>query len=122
MTLSLDARRRPGSGGTFIRGIGTATPAPRYTKAACLVAFQNSAWYHTLNARARLIVCTLLERDNAVTRADAVLSVRAGFRGAELQALWPAATARWSLAETRAGLFSHCFVASRLAATSVPGS
>ena len=50
---------------------------------------------------------------NAVTREDAVLSVHAGFRGQELRALWPASTPGWNLSETAAGLFSHCFVASR---------
>lgn len=47
---------------------------------------------------------------NAVTRADAVLSVRAGFRGRELSVAWPGATSGWQLAEARAGLFSHCLV------------
>lgn len=50
---------------------------------------------------------------NAVTRVDAVLSVHAGFRGKELQALWPAQNAGWTLAEHSAGLFSHCLVAAR---------
>lgn len=49
---------------------------------------------------------------NAVTRHDAVASVRAGFAGKELSALWPA-TACWQLRERSAGLFSHCFVAKR---------
>lgn len=52
---------------------------------------------------------------NAVTREDAVLSVHAGFRDHELRALWPASTPHWSLSEHAAGLFSHCFVASRAA-------
>ncbi len=51
---------------------------------------------------------------NAVTREDAVLSVHAGFRGRELQEIWPAPTG-WHLSEEGAGLFSHCFVASRTA-------
>lgn len=50
---------------------------------------------------------------NAVTRADAVLSVRAGFRGLELTALWPQQMPSWTLHEAPAGLFSHCFCASR---------
>ena len=54
---------------------------------------------------------------NAVTRADAVLSVHAGFRGQELRALWPASAACWNLSETAAALFSHCFVGSRVAAS-----
>jgi len=49
---------------------------------------------------------------NEVTRHDAVVSVRAGFSGRELSALWPA-DSKWRLSEQRAGLFSHCFVARR---------
>jgi hypothetical protein len=50
---------------------------------------------------------------NSVTRHDAVVSVRAGFKGLELSALWPGG-AGWRLQEGPAGLFSHCFVAARL--------
>jgi len=49
---------------------------------------------------------------NAVTRHDAPLSVRAGWAGRELSALWPA-DGQWQLSERRAGLFSHRFVARR---------
>ena len=49
---------------------------------------------------------------NAVTRQDAAVSVRAGFQGGELSALWPA-DPRWRLRERRAGLFSHLFLAQR---------
>ncbi len=49
---------------------------------------------------------------NEVTRHDAVVSVRAGFAGRELSALWPA-DKQWRLSEQRAGLFSHCFIAKR---------
>jgi hypothetical protein len=49
---------------------------------------------------------------NAVTRHDAVVSVRAGFSGRELSALWPAAGG-WRLTERPAGLFSHLFVAQK---------
>ena len=49
---------------------------------------------------------------NAVTRHDAVVSVRAGFAGHELFALWPA-NAGWETSEQPAGVFSHCFVAKR---------
>jgi SAM-dependent methyltransferase len=49
---------------------------------------------------------------NAVTREDAVLSVRAGFQGQELSALWPRA-GEWRCREYRAGLFSHVFIAAR---------
>lgn len=46
----------------------------------------------------------------AVTRHDALASVRAGFRGRELSGLWPPG---WQLLEEPAGLFSHLFVARR---------
>ncbi len=49
---------------------------------------------------------------NAVTRHDAAISVRAGFHGGELSALWPA-DSKWLLREHRAGLFSHLFLAQR---------
>ena len=47
---------------------------------------------------------------NAVTRGDAVLSVRAGFTGQELQAAWPAQAPAWQLHEAPAGCFSHCLL------------
>lgn len=50
---------------------------------------------------------------NAITREDAVLSVRAGFRHHELTALWPHSAGNWQIAEYPAGLFSHCFRAER---------
>jgi len=50
---------------------------------------------------------------NAVTREDAVLSVRAGFRGDELARLWPGRAGDWRLHEYQAGLFSHCLRAER---------
>ncbi len=49
---------------------------------------------------------------HAVTRHDAVVSVRAGFAGNELAALWPSAP-EWKLREQSAGLFSHGFRAQR---------
>jgi len=49
---------------------------------------------------------------NDVSRHDAVISVRAGFDGQELSALWPADRA-WTLQESARGLFSHCFIAVR---------
>lgn len=51
---------------------------------------------------------------NAVTREDAVLSVRAGFRAAEILAHWPSDSDQWRPREFAAGLFSHCFSAQRL--------
>lgn len=50
---------------------------------------------------------------NAVTRADAVASVRAGFNGAEITDLWPAPSTAWEAREYAAGRFSQCFVAAR---------
>jgi hypothetical protein len=47
---------------------------------------------------------------NAVTRHDAVVSVRAGFSGSELSALWPDKN-NWRLTEQRVGAFSHLFIA-----------
>lgn len=48
---------------------------------------------------------------NAVTRHDAVVSVKAGFAGNEISALWPAAP-DWELQE-RGRRFSHAFLAGR---------
>mgnify|MGYP001605422698 FL=1 len=56
---------------------------------------------------------------NAVTREDAVLSVHAGFRDAELTALWPD-RGKWRLTEYAAGLFSHCFCAQRREVDTAP--
>ncbi|HEX4266163.1 MAG TPA: methyltransferase domain-containing protein [Verrucomicrobiae bacterium] len=49
---------------------------------------------------------------NPITCHDAPVSVRAGFIGRELSALWPV-DGQWELVERRAGLFSHLFVARR---------
>jgi hypothetical protein len=43
---------------------------------------------------------------------DAIISVRAGFQGKELSALWPDHAA-WRLQEHASGLFTHCFSAVR---------
>lgn len=50
---------------------------------------------------------------NNVTRHDAVVSVRAGFSGRELSALWPV-TQDWRLTEQRIGAFSHIFMAEKI--------
>ncbi len=55
---------------------------------------------------------------NAVTRRDGVLSVRAGFVGAELSEAWPGGPGAWRLDEYDEGLFTHCLCASRVGATS----
>ena len=49
---------------------------------------------------------------NAVTCHDGPISVRAGFTGRELSALW-LRDGQWDLVERRAGLFSHLFIARR---------
>lgn len=49
---------------------------------------------------------------SAVTRHDANISIRAGFSGDELSALWPDKE-NWELTERPAGLFSHLFIARR---------
>lgn len=57
----------------FICGIGTATPANRYTKAECLEAFYRSDWFHRLDSRSHYIAQTVLKRDNGIeTRRLAV--------------------------------------------------
>jgi hypothetical protein len=42
-----------------------------------------------------------------------VVSVRAGFSGEELSALWPDRQT-WRLTERRAGIFSHLFIAQKM--------
>jgi phospholipid N-methyltransferase len=49
---------------------------------------------------------------NEVSLHDAIVSVRAGFCGKELTALWPSQD-RFDLQEYAARLFTHCFVARR---------
>jgi predicted naringenin-chalcone synthase len=50
----------------FFRGIGTATPTTRYTKAECLEAFQKSDWYARLDARSHMIARSVLQHDNGI--------------------------------------------------------
>jgi 2-polyprenyl-3-methyl-5-hydroxy-6-metoxy-1,4-benzoquinol methylase len=49
---------------------------------------------------------------NSVTRNDAILSLKAGFRDHELTALWPK-DGGWQLEERRAAVFTHLFIARR---------
>ena len=49
-----------------------------------------------------------LIRCNPITRHDAAASIRAGFLGQELRALWPG-PAGWSVTEHEGGFASHCF-------------
>ncbi len=82
---------------------------------------------HGLASRARAVVCIEPRRSrgalcgsqllgvigcNQVTRHDAVVSVRAGFRGHELTTCWPQ-NMPWRIDEGDAGMFSHRFVAVR---------
>jgi hypothetical protein len=65
----------------FFRGIGTATPSTRYTKAECLEAFQKSDWYARLDARSHWIARTVLQHDNGIeARRLAVDSISDVFR------------------------------------------
>ena len=64
------------------RGIGTATPPARYTKAECLAAFQRSDWFARLDTRSHFIARTVLQRDNgiearrlALARLDEVFTI-----------------------------------------------
>ena len=50
----------------FLAGIGTSTPANRYTKAECLEAFQNSDWFERLDTRSHFVARTVLQRDNGI--------------------------------------------------------
>jgi Methyltransferase domain len=65
-------------------------------------------------ALARLLALALLWviGCNEVSLHDAIVSVRAGFSGEELSALWPSRD-RFDLNERAARLFTHCFVARR---------
>ena len=53
----------------FLRGLGTAHPAKRYTKAECLEAFQGSSWFLKLDRRARTITELVLTSDRHTTEA-----------------------------------------------------
>jgi 2-polyprenyl-3-methyl-5-hydroxy-6-metoxy-1,4-benzoquinol methylase len=61
----------------------------------------------------RLLPALGVSRD---TLHDAVVSVRAGFRGDELSRMWPGHPPGWKVAERPAGLCSHLFVAVRAGA------
>lgn len=50
----------------FVNGIGTATPPARYTKAQCWDAFCDSRWYGQLDARAVVLLRTVLQRENGM--------------------------------------------------------
>jgi alkylresorcinol/alkylpyrone synthase len=50
----------------YFRGLGTATPPQRYTKAECLLAFEKSEWFNRLDARAHFIARSVLQRNNGI--------------------------------------------------------
>ena len=50
----------------YIVGLGTAHPAPRYTKADCWEAFKASPWFDRLDRRARMVTELVLTRDNGI--------------------------------------------------------
>ncbi len=50
----------------YFRGIGTAAPTARYTKADCLDAFRRSDWFARLDARSHFIAGRVLQRDNGM--------------------------------------------------------
>jgi hypothetical protein len=78
---------------------------------------ERTTWFVALEPRRHVVPrlgCELLWLIgcNRVTRHDARLSVRAGFRGQELSALWPGLNG-WRLREQSTGMFSHLFMATR---------
>jgi alkylresorcinol/alkylpyrone synthase len=50
----------------YFLGIGCAAPPARYTKADCLVAFEDSDWFARLDTRSHWIARTVLQRDNGI--------------------------------------------------------
>lgn len=78
--------------------------AAKRTQVFIAIEPRRSRWALASSRLVGLIGC------NAVTRYDARVSVRAGFAGRELSALWPGGN-HWRLEERPAGSFSHLFVA-----------
>jgi len=78
----------------------------RHAKLFVAVEPRRAVWPLFCSRRLWAIGCS------AVTRHDAVASVRAGFSANELSALWPDGT-NWLLTERSAGPFSHLFIAQR---------
>jgi len=50
----------------YINAIGTAAPETRYTKAQCLEAFKQSAWFSKLDVRTRFVADSVLRHDNGI--------------------------------------------------------
>ncbi len=69
------------NGTMYLTGVGTATPAARYTKADCLAAFRRSDWYARLDERSHELAATVLQRDNGIeARRLAVSSLEEAFQ------------------------------------------
>ena len=65
----------------FVNGLGTANPPRCYSKAECWEAFRTSDWFLKLDRRARMVVETVLMKDNGIaSRALAVGSLDEVFR------------------------------------------
>ena len=58
----------------FITAIGTSLPPARYTKADCLLAFEQSDWFDRLDARSHYIARTVLKRDNGIESRNLCVS------------------------------------------------
>ncbi|HEX5046184.1 MAG TPA: 3-oxoacyl-[acyl-carrier-protein] synthase III C-terminal domain-containing protein [Gammaproteobacteria bacterium] len=50
----------------YLKGLGTAHPARRYTKADCWAAFQGSEWFNKLDRRSRTIAELVLGSENGI--------------------------------------------------------
>ena len=65
----------------FVTGLGTATPAQRFTKEQCWTAFLSSDWFARLDRRSHAIGEAVLLRDNGIsTRHLALDSLAEGFK------------------------------------------
>ena len=80
--------------------------ASRHATRLVAIEPRRSGWALAASRLVGLIGC------NGVTRHDAPVSVRAGFRRQELSDLWPG-NGEWAVEERRVGWFSHLFVARR---------
>ncbi|MES2535438.1 MAG: 3-oxoacyl-[acyl-carrier-protein] synthase III C-terminal domain-containing protein [Pseudomonadota bacterium] len=58
----------------FVTGIGTATPAHRYSKAQCWEAFTSSEWFKRLEPRSHALAEIVLRRENGIEFRHLALS------------------------------------------------
>jgi predicted naringenin-chalcone synthase len=61
----------------FVTGLGTATPAQRYSKEQCWKAFQSSDWLARLDRRSHAIGEAVLLRDNGISKRHLALETLA---------------------------------------------